>query len=61
MPNTSLKDYYHLQHESFCEHIKAVVDALEKMLALKGDQVTAQQRAVVRGVKISSAILQVEM
>ena len=50
------QDYYHLQHESFCDHVKAVVDALEKMLALKGDQVTEQQYAAVRGVKISNAI-----
>ena len=55
------QDYYHLHHDSFCTHVKAVVDALEKILELKGDQVTEQQRAAVRGVKISNAILQVEL
>ena len=46
-----IEQYYHLQHESFCDHIKAVVEALEKVLELKGDQVTQEQRAAVLGLK----------
>lgn len=45
------EQYCRLQHESFCDHIKAVVEALEKVLELKGDQVTEQQRAAVLGLK----------
>lgn len=45
------REYYHLQHESFCDHIKVVIEALDKIMALKGNQVTDQQRAAVRGLK----------
>lgn len=51
MPQDYIQEYYRLQHESFCDHVEAVVDALEKILELKDNQVTAQQRAAVRGVK----------
>lgn len=51
MTQNLIQEYYHLQYESFCDHIKAVVDALEKMLVLKDDQVTDQQRAALRGLK----------
>ena len=51
MSQDYIQEYYHLQHESFCEHIKAVVEALEKILELKDNQVTDQQRAAVRGLK----------
>lgn len=51
MPQTYIQEYYRLQHESFCDHVKAVVDALEKILELKDNQVTGQQRAAVRGLK----------
>lgn len=52
MPTQSpIQQYYHLQHESFFSHVKAVLEALEKILALKEDQVTEQQRAAVRGLK----------
>lgn len=51
MSQTYIQEYYRLQHEAFCDHVKTVVDALEKILELKGNQVTAQQRAVVRGLK----------
>ena len=51
MPQNYVQEYYRLQHESFCDHVKAVVDALEKILDLKDNQVTAQQRTVVRGLK----------
>ena len=50
-PQTYIQEYYRLQHEAFCDHVKTVVDALEKILELKGNQVTAQQRAAVRGLK----------
>ena len=45
------REYYRLQHESFCDHIKVVIEALDKSMALKDNQVTNQQRAVVRGLK----------
>lgn len=48
---TYIQEYYRLQHEAFCDHVKTVVDALEKILELKGNQVTAQQCAAVRGLK----------
>ncbi len=51
MTEDYIAQYYHLQHESFCDHIKAVVDALEKILDMKGNQVTEQQRTLVRGLK----------
>lgn len=51
MSQTYIQEYYRLQHEAFCDHVKIVVDALEKILELKGNQVTAQQRAAVRGLK----------
>lgn len=51
MQQNYIQEYYRLQNESFCDHVKAVVDALEKILELKDNQVTDQQRAVVRGLK----------
>ena len=51
MPQDYIQEYYRLQNESFCDHVKTVVDALEKILELKDHQVTEQQRAVVRGLK----------
>lgn len=45
------REYYRLQHESFCDHIKVVIEALDKIMALKGNQVTDQQRMAVRGLK----------
>lgn len=51
MRQNYIQEYYRLQNESFCDHVKTVVDALEKILELKDNQVTDQQRAVVRGLK----------
>ena len=51
MPQDYIQEYYRLQNESFCDHVKTVVDALQKILELKDHQVTEQQRAVVRGLK----------
>ena len=51
MPQDYIQEYYRLQNESFCDHVKAVVDALEKILELNDNQVTDQQRAVVRGLR----------
>ena len=51
MPQDYIQEYYRLQHESFCDHVKAIVDALEKILELKDHQVTDRQLAVVRGLK----------
>lgn len=46
-----IKQYYDLQHHSFCEHVKSLVEALDKILELKGSQVTQQQRAAVKALK----------
>ena len=46
-----IQEYYRLQYESFCNHVKAVVDALDNILGLNDNQVTPQQRAAVRGLK----------
>ena len=46
-----IQEYYRLQHESFGELVKAVVDTLEKILELQENQVTAQQQAAVRGLR----------
>ena len=51
MAQNYIQEYYRLQHESFCDHVKAVIDALEKILELKDYQVTEQQRAAVRGLR----------
>lgn len=51
IPQDYIQEYYRLQNESFCDHVKAVVDALEKILELKDKHVTEQQRAAVRGMK----------
>jgi len=51
VPQDYIHKYYCLQHVSFCDHIKAVVNALEKILDLNDDQVTDRQRAVVRELK----------
>ena len=51
IPQDYIQEYYRLQNESFCDHVKAVVDALEKILELKEKHVTEQQRAAVRGMK----------
>ena len=32
MRQNYIQEYYRLQNESFCDHVKAVVDALEKIL-----------------------------
>ena len=32
MPQDYIQEYYRLQNESFCDHVKTVVDALEKIL-----------------------------
>ena len=51
MNQNYIQEYYRLQHESFCDHVKAIIDALEKILELKDYQVTEQQRAAVRGLR----------
>lgn len=52
MPTQSpIQQYYHLQHESFVSHVRAVLEALEKILDIKEDQVTEQQKAAVQGLK----------
>ena len=51
MNQNYIQEYYRLQYESFCDHVKAIIDALEKILELKDYQVTDQQRAAVRGLR----------
>ena len=51
MPQDYIQEYYRLQNESFCDHVKTVVDALEKILELKDNQAPDQQRVVVRGLR----------
>lgn len=51
MPQNYIQEYYRLQNESFCDHVKTVVSAKERIMNLKGDQVIVYQRAVMRGVK----------
>lgn len=46
-----IKEYYNLQSEAFTNHVKAIIDTMEKVLALEGNQASEQQRAAVRGVK----------
>lgn len=43
--------YYHLHHSAFLSHVKSVLDALEKMVELKEEQVTEQERAAVHDLK----------
>ena len=47
----NIQQYYHHEHESFLSHVKAVIDALEKILELRDDQVTNLQKAEIRGLK----------
>lgn len=46
-----MKEYYNLQCEAFTNHVKAIIDTMEKVLALEDNQASEQQRAAVRGVK----------
>lgn len=51
LSQNNIQEYYRLQHDSFCDHIKAVVVIFDKILELKGDLVPPQHRAAVRGLK----------
>lgn len=51
MPQDYITQYCKIQHESFCNHIKAMIDAFDKVLELKDNQAADQQRAVVRSLK----------
>lgn len=51
MNQNLIQQFYHLQLSAFHSHVKSVLDALEKILELKEDQVTEQQRAAVHGLK----------
>ena len=51
MTNNYIQQYCKIQHESFCNHIKAMIDAFDKVLEQKDNQVTDQQRAVVHSLK----------
>lgn len=53
MPQSLIQQYYHPQHSAFLSHVRPVLDALEKMLVLKENQVTEQERTAVHGPKAS--------
>ncbi len=55
-----IQEYYHLQREFFCMHIKAVVEILEKILDLKDNQVPAPERNVVAEFARHSNCLSIE-
>lgn len=52
MPQELIQQFYHLQHSAFLSRVNSVLDALEKILELKEDQVTEQQRAAIHGLKV---------
>ena len=51
MSHDLIQQYYPLPHSAFLSHVKSVLDADEKMLELKEDQVVEQQRFAVYGLK----------
>ena len=51
MPQSLIQHHHLLHHSAFLSHVKSVHDALEKMVELKEEQVTKQQRATVHGLK----------
>ena len=46
-----IPQYHPLHHSAFLSHVKSGLDALEKMVELKGEQVTEQERAAGHGLK----------
>lgn len=46
-----IQQYYPLHNSAFLSHVKSGLDALGKMVELKGEQVTEQERAAVHGLK----------
>lgn len=50
MSQNYIQEYYHLQYDSFCNQIKAVVEAIEKILDIK-DNLSDQQRAALHGLR----------
>ena len=51
MPQPLIQQYHPLHPPSFLSHVKSVLDALGKMVELKEEQVTEQQRVAVHGLK----------
>ena len=51
MPQSLIHQHHPLHHSAFLSHVKSGLDALEKMVELKGEQVTEQERAAEHGLK----------
>lgn len=51
MPQSLIQQHHPLHHSAFLSHVKSGLDALEKMVELKGEQVTEQERAAGHGLK----------
>ena len=51
MPQSSIQQSYPLHHSAFLSHVKSGLDALEKMVELKGEQVMEQERGAGHGLK----------
>ena len=51
MPQDLIQQSHPLHPPSFLSHVKSGLDALGKMVELKGEQVTEQERAAVHGLK----------
>ena len=51
MPQSLIQQYHPLHLSAFLSHVKSGLDALGKMVELKGEQVTEQERAAVHGLK----------
>lgn len=47
-----IKEYCKIQHDGFCNYIKSIVEALDKVLDIKGDYaLNEQQKITIRGIK----------
>lgn len=46
-----IPQYHPLHHSAFLSHVKSGLDALEKMVELKGEQVKEQERGAGHGLK----------
>ena len=55
MPQPLIQQYHPLHPPSFLSHVKSVLDALEKKVELKEEQVTEQERAAVHSLKALDA------
>jgi len=51
MTQGTIEDYYRQCRRCFSEHIKATIEALEKVWEMSPEQITEQQYSVIRGLK----------